>query len=90
MCLWEACFGLSSWELPSGEEMADFNAPLSSSVLRNLSDKLYEKRKAAALEVQHNIAPMHLNFRGVSLLLLPVLCLFLVSDFAEILELICM
>jgi hypothetical protein len=32
--------------------MADLNAaPLSSSVLRNLADKLYEKRKTAALEV---------------------------------------
>lgn len=32
--------------------MADSVAPLSSSVLRNLADKLYEKRKTAALEVE--------------------------------------
>lgn len=51
MCLWETCFGVSSWEVTSEAEMADFNAALSSSVLRNLSDKLYEKRKTAALEV---------------------------------------
>jgi hypothetical protein len=31
--------------------MADSIAPLSASVLRNLADKLYEKRKTAALEV---------------------------------------
>lgn len=32
--------------------MADSIAPLSPAVLRNLADKLYEKRKTAALEVR--------------------------------------
>lgn len=42
------------WELASNKirDMVEGNAaPLPGSVLRNLGDKMYEKRKAAALEV---------------------------------------
>jgi len=49
-------FGRSHRQLTS-TIMADSIAPLSQSVLRNLADKLYEKRKTAALEVPLHFAP---------------------------------
>ena len=41
--------------------MADSIAPLSPSVLRNLADKLYEKRKTAALEVVFQVSFMRIK-----------------------------
>lgn len=42
--------------------MADSISPISPSVLRNLADKLYEKRKTAALEVAFQVSSMRIKF----------------------------
>lgn len=58
--------------------MADAFSAIPAAVLRNLSDKLYEKRKNAAIEVRVLLLPwnMNLSILGFWILVLILLLIF--------------